>query len=118
RDLDGEGVADPGDGRCDARRGGVGEHVQQVRPDQPVRRVQGVRVRPGGWPARSGALPRGRGDAMSSMTRVDVRKTYKLFVGGKCPRSESGRTYEVTTADGTFAAKAALGSRKVAGEGE
>jgi acyl-CoA reductase-like NAD-dependent aldehyde dehydrogenase len=28
------------------------------------------------------------------MTRVPVRKTYKLFVGGAFPRSESGRTYE------------------------
>ena len=30
------------------------------------------------------------------MTRVPVRKTYKLYVGGAFPRSESGRTYEVT----------------------
>ena len=44
--------------------------------------------------------------------RVDVRKTYKLFVGGKFPRSESGRTYEITTAKGAFAANAALASRK------
>ena len=28
------------------------------------------------------------------MTRLDVRKTYKLYIGGKFPRSESGRTYE------------------------
>jgi acyl-CoA reductase-like NAD-dependent aldehyde dehydrogenase len=28
------------------------------------------------------------------MTRVPVTKTYKLFVGGAFPRSESGRTYE------------------------
>lgn len=28
------------------------------------------------------------------MSRIPVRKTYKLFVGGKFPRSESGRTYE------------------------
>jgi acyl-CoA reductase-like NAD-dependent aldehyde dehydrogenase len=28
------------------------------------------------------------------MTRVPVRKTYKLYVGGAFPRSESGRTYE------------------------
>ncbi|WP_199422319.1 aldehyde dehydrogenase family protein [Actinotalea solisilvae] len=45
-------------------------------------------------------------------TRVDVRKTYKLFIGGAFPRSESGRTYEVTSADGAFLANAALGSRK------
>jgi acyl-CoA reductase-like NAD-dependent aldehyde dehydrogenase len=28
------------------------------------------------------------------MTRLPVRKTYKLFLGGEFPRSESGRTYE------------------------
>jgi len=27
------------------------------------------------------------------MSRVDVRKTYKLYIGGKFPRSESGRSY-------------------------
>ncbi len=44
--------------------------------------------------------------------RLGVRKTYKLFVGGAFPRSESGRTYAVTDAAGTFLANAALGSRK------
>ncbi|MEI6363599.1 MAG: aldehyde dehydrogenase family protein [Actinomycetes bacterium] len=44
--------------------------------------------------------------------RVDVRKTFKLFVGGAFPRSESGRTYEVTGADGGFLANAAKASRK------
>ncbi|MEO6713718.1 MAG: aldehyde dehydrogenase family protein [Mycobacteriales bacterium] len=44
--------------------------------------------------------------------RVDVRKTYKLYIGGAFPRSESGRTYEVSGADGGFLANAALGSRK------
>lgn len=44
--------------------------------------------------------------------RVDVRKTYKLYVGGKFPRSESGRTYEVTSSRGAFLANAAQGSRK------
>jgi acyl-CoA reductase-like NAD-dependent aldehyde dehydrogenase len=29
------------------------------------------------------------------MTRLPVKKTYKLFIGGAFPRSESGRTYEV-----------------------
>src|SRR5438270_14092309 len=28
------------------------------------------------------------------MTRLPVKKTYKLFIGGAFPRSESGRTYE------------------------
>src|SRR4051794_36558540 len=44
--------------------------------------------------------------------RLSVRKTYKLFIGGAFPRSESGRSYPVTSADGRFLANAALGSRK------
>ena len=44
--------------------------------------------------------------------RLVVRKTYKLYVGGAFPRSESGRTYEVRAADGRFLANAALASRK------
>jgi acyl-CoA reductase-like NAD-dependent aldehyde dehydrogenase len=44
--------------------------------------------------------------------RNPVRKTYKLYLGGKFPRSESGRSYAVTGADGQFLANAAAGSRK------
>jgi acyl-CoA reductase-like NAD-dependent aldehyde dehydrogenase len=44
--------------------------------------------------------------------RLDVRKTYKLFVGGKFPRSESGRSYEVVDSRGRFLANAAMASRK------
>lgn len=44
--------------------------------------------------------------------RLAVRKTYKLYVGGAFPRSESGRSYEVSTVDGTFLANAAQASRK------
>ena len=46
------------------------------------------------------------------MTRLAVPKTYKLYIGGKFPRSESGRTYEITTKKGAFLANAALASRK------
>lgn len=46
------------------------------------------------------------------MSRLAVPKTYKLYIGGAFPRSESGRTYEVMTADGTFLANAAKASRK------
>ncbi|GAA1965402.1 aldehyde dehydrogenase family protein [Nocardioides panacihumi] len=46
------------------------------------------------------------------MTRLDVRKTYKLYIDGAFPRSESGHSYEVTDAKGRFAANAALASRK------
>jgi len=44
--------------------------------------------------------------------RVAVRKTYKLYIGGAFPRSESGRSYPVSTAKGGFLANAALASRK------
>jgi acyl-CoA reductase-like NAD-dependent aldehyde dehydrogenase len=44
--------------------------------------------------------------------RVGVRKTYKLFIGGAFPRSESGRSYPVVSASGDFLANAALASRK------
>jgi len=47
-----------------------------------------------------------------SETRIPVRKTYKLYIGGAFPRSESGRSYVVTGAGGTFLANAALASRK------
>jgi acyl-CoA reductase-like NAD-dependent aldehyde dehydrogenase len=45
-------------------------------------------------------------------TRVDVRKTYKLYVGGAFPRSESGRSYVVTDSKGRFLANASAASRK------
>lgn len=44
--------------------------------------------------------------------RVEVRKTHKLFIGGAFPRSESGRTYEVTSSSGDFLANIAQASRK------
>ena len=44
--------------------------------------------------------------------RLEVRKTYKLYVGGAFPRSESGRSYVVTDAKGKFLANASQASRK------
>ena len=44
--------------------------------------------------------------------RLDVKKTYKLFIGGKFPRSESGHTYELTNPKGEFVANVVLASRK------
>lgn len=44
--------------------------------------------------------------------RIDVRKTYKLYIGGAFPRSESGYSYEVTDSKGAFVANASLASRK------
>ena len=138
RRVDGEGLADPVDGRAAARRRRVGEHVQPLRPDVAVRRLPGVRLRPRGRPPRTRAVPEVRGmthcplptlggelatlHPASSLTRrtsstsrrsapivhtlrvgrtddrLSVKKTYKLYVGGAFPRSESGRTFE---AEGT-----------------
>ena len=47
-----------------------------------------------------------------SNARIDVRKTYKLYIGGAFPRSESGYSYEVLDSKGKFVANAALASRK------
>ncbi|MFM8620784.1 MAG: aldehyde dehydrogenase family protein [Candidatus Nanopelagicaceae bacterium] len=46
------------------------------------------------------------------MSRIDVKKTYKLYINGAFPRSESGRVYEVKDAKGAFIANPALASRK------
>ncbi len=46
------------------------------------------------------------------MSRIEVRKTYKLFIGGNFPRSESGRSYEVLDSGGNFLANPAMASRK------
>ncbi|MFE5795870.1 aldehyde dehydrogenase family protein [Streptomyces sp. NPDC056503] len=48
----------------------------------------------------------------SEQNRLGVFKTYKLYVGGKFPRSESGRVYEVTDSKGDWLANAPLSSRK------
>lgn len=44
--------------------------------------------------------------------RVPVRKTYKLYVAGAFPRSESGRSYPVSSAGGVPLGNAAKASRK------
>jgi acyl-CoA reductase-like NAD-dependent aldehyde dehydrogenase len=58
---------------------------------------------------RAAGLAGGSGGASP---RINIRKTYKLFIGGAFPRSESGRSYPVTGADGTLLAHAARASRK------
>jgi acyl-CoA reductase-like NAD-dependent aldehyde dehydrogenase len=46
------------------------------------------------------------------VSRLDVKKTYKLYIGGAFPRSESGRTYPALDASGEIVARVAMGSRK------
>jgi len=60
----------------------------------------------------SPAATRKKATTEAAEPRVEIRKTYKLYVGGAFPRSESGRTYEVTDSRGRFLANAAMGSRK------
>ena len=44
--------------------------------------------------------------------RLEVKKTYKLYINGAFPRSESGRVYEVKTSKGLLIANPSLASRK------
>ena len=50
--------------------------------------------------------------AISPSGRIDVLKTYKLFIGGAFPRSESGRVYSIKDFKGTHLANPSLASRK------
>jgi acyl-CoA reductase-like NAD-dependent aldehyde dehydrogenase len=49
---------------------------------------------------------------MTSDERLEVRRTAKLYIGGAFPRSESGRSYEVTAHDGAPLAQVSRASRK------
>ena len=60
----------------------------------------------GNGTSRNGASANGAGP------RIGVRKTYKLYIGGAFPRSESGRSYLVSATDGTPLANAVRSSRK------
>ena len=50
--------------------------------------------------------------AAADAERLRVRKTYKLYIGGAFPRSESGRSYPVRASSGELLAHAAQASRK------
>jgi acyl-CoA reductase-like NAD-dependent aldehyde dehydrogenase len=50
--------------------------------------------------------------AVTAPARLEVRKTYKLYIGGAFPRTESGRSYVVSGADGAAIANACRASRK------
>jgi acyl-CoA reductase-like NAD-dependent aldehyde dehydrogenase len=46
------------------------------------------------------------------MSRLDIHKTYKLYIGGKFPRTESGRYYAVNNKSEKLIANMCLASRK------
>ena len=77
------------------RAGGLAEHLQPLRSDRRVRRIQGIGVRARGRAGRAAAVP--AGDPVTD--RLAVRKTYKLWIGGAFVRSESGR-YDTAGVDG------------------
>ena len=56
--------------------------------------------------------PRTTAVATIGADRLGVRKTYKLYIGGEFPRTESGRSYEITGARGEPLANACRGTRK------
>ena len=78
----------------------------------------------GGAPRPASAVGDGTGRAVAARAqsraraprarrpRIAVRKTYKLYIGGAFPRTESGRSYLVSAADGTPLANACRASRK------
>ena len=75
-------------------------------PAGPPARAGGRSARAGDGSARTGGPP------ASASARVGVRKTYKLFIGGAFPRSESGRSYPAAGPDGAVLAHVAMASRK------
>jgi acyl-CoA reductase-like NAD-dependent aldehyde dehydrogenase len=58
------------------------------------------------------ATTNGAGARDARGDRIGVRKTYKLYIGGAFPRTESGRAYEVFGAKGELLANASRGTRK------
>jgi acyl-CoA reductase-like NAD-dependent aldehyde dehydrogenase len=63
-------------------------------------------------PAKRSLARAGATATSAAKGRIDVRKTWKLYIGGQFPRSESGRSYVVSAADGTPLANAVRASRK------
>ena len=68
--------------------------------------------RPTWTPTTNRCCRRPAAEEGAPMSHLAVPKTYKLYLGGKFPRSESGRTYPLRDADGQLLANAARASRK------
>ena len=94
RRVDGEGLAHPVGGAAAARRRRVGEHVQPLRPDVAVRRLQGVGLRPRGRPARPRALPALR---RHDPRAREARPTSSTWAARSRARSPAARTRRRTT---------------------
>ncbi len=77
----------------------------------PVRKPKAATTRGKSAVARNVVRASTTAAAIAS-ARVEVRKTYKLYIGGAFPRTESGRSYLVASADGALLANACRASRK------
>jgi len=75
-------------------------------------RKPGAKRQASGQVSTSRGISRRPQEAVSTAGRIPVRKTYKLYVGGQFPRSESGRSYVVRAADGKPLVNAVRSSRK------
>ena len=115
-----------------AKRAGrpeAGAPARKAAPPKPARKSALTAARaagngvPGRKPAARAAAAEAAGTAVQRQPadaprsgqaagRLGVRKTYKLFIGGAFPRSESGRSYPVTDPGGALLARAAQASRK------
>jgi acyl-CoA reductase-like NAD-dependent aldehyde dehydrogenase len=71
-----------------------------------------LRTRPASVLTARTAHPLATTDGTAVGERLGVRKTYKLYIGGEFPRTESGRAYEVFSARGEPLANACRGTRK------
>jgi len=90
-------------GNASSRNGSEARNGTGARPGSGARNGTG---------ARTGSVARNGSVAPASGARIEVRKTYKLYIGGAFPRSESGRSYVVSGADGAPLANAVRSSRK------
>jgi acyl-CoA reductase-like NAD-dependent aldehyde dehydrogenase len=95
-------------------RAGAGRPAKTAKPRKT--QASSKTMARGGRPADRAAVRRvnagGDGSAGKTGARVDVRKTYKLFIGGAFPRSESGRSYPAAGPGGAVLAHVAMASRK------
>jgi acyl-CoA reductase-like NAD-dependent aldehyde dehydrogenase len=90
----------------------AGKNARKTAASATTKSRNGAAPRPA-RPAAAAVQPgEAAGPGGSDGARLAVRKTYKLFVGGAFPRSESGRSYAVRTPGGELLAYAARASRK------
>ncbi|MDB5201736.1 MAG: aldehyde dehydrogenase [Ferruginibacter sp.] len=61
---------------------------------------------------KKSALKTEKQSSNGTAKRLEILKTYKIYVGGKFPRTESGRFYEAVNKNGDVLANVCLGSRK------